>query len=588
MKIKKLKINVINSIRVKLIVMTSALLIIPLLVTGLLSYEISKMELDKQSQVILKNSVRQAMMLIHTKQKQVFMGLLSAKDAKEEVKNYLLALKDKEGKRPINKDIDLGENGYFIIYGENGFVIAHSSLEEQNLWDADDKSNSNFKFAQEQIKAAMNGGGFVKYTWTLPNSEKIEEKITYQEYDPSWGWIVSAGSYKQDYDKGARKILQLLFITIAVSMGLGLMAIIVFSRQIAVPIQKISRNLEEVSKGNLHIDELNIANNDETGILAKAFNVMLRNMREIISTMKGSAATVMKLSYSLATITDETTSAITEVATAIQEVAQAVGEEASSTENAVTRVAVLADNIEGVTNSSVDMSQIAAETGKLSDRGLQAVDTLIITTDKNNKATDKINEVIKKVSESSNKIDVITETITEISQQTNLLALNASIEAARAGHAGRGFAVVADEIRKLAEQSEKAVKEIKDIIGEIHMYSDSSIETMELVKSVSKQQNAAVDDTKNVFIDITDAIKNLMASIDKISIESISMKNMKDEIVAIIENIAASTQQTSAVAQEVTASSEEQLAAIEEVSSHTHELKVLSAQLEEAVEQFKV
>ena len=585
---KKIKIKFKTTIRLKMITMTSILLIVPMLVIGLVSYQIANQELNKRGEIILKNSVKQAIQLIDSKQKEVAAGQKNLADAQEEVKVYLLGVKDSEGKRPINKNIDLGKSGYFVVYDKAGLEVAHPSLEGKNVWDVEDKSGTGLKFVQEQVKIGMNGGGYLKYGWTLPNSEQIGPKISFQEQDPNWGWIISAGSYMQDFNQGSNAILKILLIILAVSIVIGLIVIILFARHITVPIQRISSNLEEVSKGNLCIEELNISNKDETGTLAISFNLMIRNMKELISTVKSSSSTVMKFSNSLATITDETSRAINEVATTIQEVAQAVGEEATSTENAANRINVLANNIETVAKSATYMNEVAMEADKLSDKGLNAVKILTSSTDKNNNATNKINEVIYKVSDSSNKINLITETITQISQQTNLLALNASIEAARAGDAGRGFAVVADEIRKLAEQSETAVKEIKNIILEIQNYSSSSVDTMDLLKSVSKEQNVAVDDTKNVFTDISNSVKKLIASVNGINNESLSMRNMKDEIVGIMENISASTQQTSAATQEVSASSEEQLATIEEVANHAHELKDLSAQLEKVSEMFKI
>ena len=585
---KKVKIKFKTTIRVKMITMTSLLLILPMLATGLFSYQVAKQELDKKGEIILKNSVKQAIQLIDAKQKEVAANKKTLAEAQEEVKVYLLGEKNSEGKRSINKDIDLGGNGYFVAYDKDGMEVAHPSLEGKNVWDVVDKSGTGLKFVQEQIKIGMNGGGFLKYGWTLPNSEKIGLKVSYQEQDPHWGWIISAGSYMQDLNQGSNVILRILFVNLAVAILIGSVVIILFARHITVPLRKISNNLEEVAKGNLCMEELHISNKDETGDLAKSFNLMIKNMKELISTIKDSSTTVMKFSNSLATITDETSRAINEVATTIQEVAQAVGEEATSNIDAVNRINILASNIETVTKSATYMDEVAIEAGKLSDKGLSAVEILTSSTDKNNNATNRINEDIMKVSESSNKINLITETITQISQQTNLLALNASIEAARAGDAGRGFAVVADEIRKLAEQSETAVKEIKNIILEIQNYSSSSVATMDLLKSVSKEQNVAVDDTKNAFMNISNSIKQLITSVNGINVESLSMRNMKDEIVVIMENISDSTQQTSAATQEVSASSEEQLATIEEVSNHAHELKVLSAQLEQVSEMFKI
>ncbi|MDF2820987.1 MAG: methyl-accepting chemotaxis sensory transducer [Clostridiales bacterium] len=221
----KKRFSFTNSIRSKLILMASLLLIIPLLITGIVSYQIAKGELNNKGEVILKNSVRQALQLIDIKQKEVTKGTVTLAEAQEEVKIYLLGVMNSEGKREINKNIDLGKSGYFVVYDDKGLEVAHPSLEGQNVWDVEDQ-----------------------YTWTLPNSDKFGEKISYQEKDPNWGWIVSAGSYMQDYNQGSFEILKLLGIILTSSIILGLIVIILFARHISVPIRIISENLEEVSK----------------------------------------------------------------------------------------------------------------------------------------------------------------------------------------------------------------------------------------------------------------------------------------------------------------------------------------------------
>lgn len=585
MKQKKL-ISTTHSLRTKLILITSLLLIIPLAVTGFVSYRIAKSELDNKGEIILKNSVKQAIQLIDAKQEQVAKGEITEEEAMEDVKVFLLGPKDSEGKRQINKNIDLGQNGYFVIYDETGLEVMHPSLEGQNVWDVEDKSGS--KFVQEQIRVAVNGGDYLKYNWNLPGTDMIAEKISYQEYEPDWGWIVSSGSYMQDYNSGSYDILKMLFIIIAISIVIGLVIIVLFSKHMITPIRRISERLLQMSDGNLQIDEIHIKNRDETKVLADSFNNMLTNMKELIGTIKSSSATVFDFSNSLSNIMEQTQIAIHEVSSTIQEVSQAVNEEAESTESAVDKINGLAQNIEVVADTAHQMNTIATETGRLSGVGMDAVETLMDTTEKTNSTTSVIVKAVGNMAESGQKIDVITETITQISKQTNLLALNASIEAARAGEAGRGFVVVAEEIRKLAEQSEGAVQEIRAIISEIRSDSQESEKAVELTTEVTKEQNYAVQSTGDAFREISKVLKDLILSVEQIHVESVSMNDRKNDIVDLMGNISASVEETSASTQEVAASTEEQLAQMNEVEEHANKLLLLSETLNKATERFLI
>lgn len=572
----------------KMILVTSLLLIVPLFVTGIFSYTIAKSELDKKGQILLKNSVRQANSLIEAKQREVELGIVTLEDAMEEVKETLVGPKQSDGSRKINNGVDLGKNGYFMIYNMDGVLLAHPSIEGQNLFEEVDKSNKEYKFVQDQIKTANEGGGFTYYTWTLPTSQELGEKITYQEYNDNWGWVIVAGSYLSDYNEGAYFIMEILIYISVLSVILGMIVILLFSKHISRPIRVINGSLEELAKGDLTLEELKIKNRDELGNLSSSFNTMLSNLKVLIKTIHESSGSVSEYATLLSANTNTTLEAINEVAVAIQDVTTSVTIEATSTERAVDEISELANRIKSVSDSAHKIHETAGVTNKLNEDGLHTVELLMDITNINNATSSEISDVIYKVSESTEKINIITQTITQISKQTNLLALNASIEAARAGEAGKGFSVVAEEIRKLAEQSSSAVEEIKGIIQAIQMYSDTSVKTMETVKKGTSDQNDAVIKTKEAFVHISDALKNLNVLVDRIDLDSKNMNDRKEEIVSLIKNISTTTEEITAQAEEVSASTEEEVSQVQEIASHSERLKKLAINLADTIKQFKL
>jgi methyl-accepting chemotaxis protein len=576
------------SMKMKLVTISALLLIVPMLLIGLTSYWQAKQALSAKGEVILKNAVTQAMELIDAQKQAVARGEISIEEAQEAVKQKLLGPMDAEGKRPISKTIDLGAHGYFVVYSPQGDEVMHPSLEGQNVWDVEDKSGSGLKLVQEQINAATSGDGYLSYAWTLPDSEEIGTKISYQNYDADWQWIVSAGAYRMDFDAAANAILFNMMIILVVTIIVGLAVILLFSNHISKPIKSITGALVEVSEGNLTIEPIVNKNSDETAILASAFNLMLTNMRTMIETTIHSSESVGSLSDSLTNITEETTKAINEVVITIQEVANAVADEASGAEAVAGKMNVLSKSIEFIAEATAQMNRAIEDTVRKSKEGIQTMIKLESASGKTDDATQKIAEVIKKVDESNGKINMITNSITDISEQTNLLALNASIEASRAGEAGRGFAVVAEEIRKLAVQSASAVSEIKAIIDEINRYSQLSVETMNDVKEVIKSQNQMVDVTKVQFDSIAEAIQGLSKVVDKLTGESNEMNVMRTDILEAVLNISASTEETSAATEEVSASSEEQLAGMTEINEQTTQLNTVAHKLNQIIKQFKI
>lgn len=575
------------AIGTKLIVITGLLLIIPVIALGLISYQVAKQELQNSGKVLLKNSVEMTLQVIDENQKLVDQGKLTLDEAQENVREYMLGKKNADGTRPINKNVSLGQNGYLLAYTTDGTEAAHPSLEGKNVLETKDKKNGSL-FVKDQIKIGNSGGGYLTYWWTLPKSDKIAQKITYQKADPHWGWIVSAGTYMQDFNSGSNKILSTLIIVLSALFILGSAVIIVLAKHISVPIKKISEAADIVASGNLNIPELKIKNRDEIGRLNESFCTMVNNISELISSVKDSANVVFNSSKVLENIVDENTASINEVAVSVEEIAHGSSEQAKETENGVLRVKNLAEKIESVSDITVKTNEAAVKAGEIVDKGIDAIRLLAEKSEENSRAAEKASDVIQEVDKNSLEIGSITEAISQISEQTNLLALNAAIEAARAGEQGRGFAVVAEEVRKLASESAEAAAQVSQLINGIQEKSKIAVKSMEEGKTIAKDQNKAVTEAKNVFDEILKAVENITEDVKDIKNYSFEMENEKNEIVGILETLSASTEENSAATEQVSATTEEQLASVEQISSHTQDLKNLAEKLSEAINKFQV
>ncbi|WP_425388930.1 methyl-accepting chemotaxis protein [Bacillus marinisedimentorum] len=196
--------------------------------------------------------------------------------------------------------------------------------------------------------------------------------------------------------------------------------------------------------------------------------------------------------------------------------------------------------------------------------------------------------VLDSLNDKTKEIHTILSVISEIADQTNLLALNAAIEAARAGEHGRGFAVVADEVRKLAEQTSKAVNTINGILGTLRQESDEAV-------TVMKENRRAVEEGDELVSQADVKFSDIHTSIGSVNEKAAGVLDTINQIHKMVESITEQSRQMADISkqyalhvEQIAASTEQQSASMSSVEGAASELKLVASQLNETAGKFKV
>ncbi len=291
---------------------------------------------------------------------------------------------------------------------------------------------------------------------------------------------------------------------------------------------------------------------------------------------------------SINTVADSLSKALTEVNQAVSETASAATQISSSAEEIATgsqeqsaQTAEIASAVEEMSKTVMENSKntsfaadLARNAGRKAHEGGEVVNKAI-------KGMEEISEVVSNSAETvftlgnnSNKIGEIIQVIDDIADQTNLLALNAAIEAARAGEQGRGFAVVADEVRKLAERTTKATKEIADMIKQIQAVTSEAVKSMQKGKTKVDDGKKLVNQTGNV--------------LQEIIFESQKVSDIITQVAAAVEEESASTEQVSKNLESINSITQESSSGIQQIAKASEDLSRLTENLQSLVDRFKL
>ena len=379
-----------------------------------------------------------------------------------------------------------------------------------------------------------------------------------------------------------------VFMIIITLMACALLAVVITF--IVKAITKVIGHLDEVADGKLDfkISEKLLQRSDEIGNIARSVHTLIGGLASIVVNIHHSTGELAEFKDDFQKKFETINNSISNVNVAVDEIANGATSQADETQKVNSQINDMGD---AITKTSQNVDSLTQSTEQMKEHNEQldtTIQELMEISDRNKESLaavyNQTNETNQSVMHIGNAVDMIT----DIAGQTNLLSLNASIEAARAGEYGKGFAVVADQIRQLADQSANTAKEIGEMVAELIENSNTSVETMGVVRQEMTGQYEKLNTTKDIFEQLNEEVNNVVTAIESISTEVESLDKLKGEVLGSAESLAAIAQENAASTEETSASMVELGEIVNDCNTKTKQLVDIADSMEENVHKFHV
>ena len=344
---------------------------------------------------------------------------------------------------------------------------------------------------------------------------------------------------------------------------------------------------DKLSSGNFVVHTEPSQRRDELGDLQRALYYMTMKIGDLLKEVSKTTEQMAAASQQLNSSSMESANAATSVAQSVADAAAVVVQQQTAVTNGTDSVVSISQSVKSISQETEEVSQEADQAAKKAEAGNLVVEKSVNQIHSVEEKVRTTAQLVDELGARSQEIGAIVDTISDLAGQTNLLALNAAIEAARAGEQGRGFAVVAEEVRKLAEQSATAAKQIADLIGRIQDDTSKAVASMDSGRQAVVQGAESVEGLRQVFEEINGLVVHVADKIESMSDSIQHVAGQSSEITNHMEQIDTGAAKVADNMQSISAATEEQSASAQEIASASDSLARQAQEVQENLQKFK-